>query len=257
LLKTAWLGRDVIGMVEGMAGLSDGMNAAGLAISLSFGGRAAKGRGFGIPLILRYVLEICTDVADAVEVLRAVPCHMAYNVTVVDHEGNHATVMLSPDRPPIVTDARATTNHQIGNEWPKYARHTRTLEREKHLQRALAAPYLDRAGFERLFLTAPLHSQRYGEGFGTVYTAVYRPAEGTMRLAWPGLASMDQSFSGFTETARTLAFTDGAPPTEASDDVAGNDRLWDVFHQRNEDHDLGSWHNLNSTALVQEQETSK
>jgi predicted choloylglycine hydrolase len=215
LLKSAWLGRDVIGMVEGMAGLSDGMNAAGLAVSLSFGGRAAKGPGFGIPLILRYVLELCADVADAVEALRALPCHMSYNVTLLDRQGRHATVMVAPDRPAMVTRARFATNHQLGVEWPRHARLSRTLEREQHLGARLAAPGLERGSLHDLFLAPPLYSLRYGQGFGTVYTAMYCPAEGAMQLAWPGLAPWRQSFAGFAEATRSLVYRDGATPTAA------------------------------------------
>ena len=91
LLSTRWRGRRVAGMVEGIVGLADGMNDAGLAASLTFGGRTVSIAGFGIPLIMRYVLEICTDVQQAVAALRAVPSHMSYNVTVADASGDWAT----------------------------------------------------------------------------------------------------------------------------------------------------------------------
>lgn len=216
LLDSAWLGRRVMGMVEGMAGLADGMNAAGLAVSLAFGGRPAIGRGFGIPLIVRYLLEVCSDVADALEALRLLPCHMSYNLTLLDRQGRHATVMLAPDRPPIVTEAPLATNHQIGVEWPRHARMTRTVEREQALARTLADPATDRHALRDAFLAAPLHSRRYREGFGTVYTAVYRPAEGSMELAWPGLAPLRQRFEGFSEGDRTITFTDHEAPRDTS-----------------------------------------
>ena len=38
------------------------MNDAGLAVSLTFGGRRALGTGFGIPLVVRYLLETCATV---------------------------------------------------------------------------------------------------------------------------------------------------------------------------------------------------
>lgn len=88
LLTTNWRGTRVIGMVEGMAGLADGMNEHGLAASLTFGGRVEVGKGFGIPLIMRYVLQMCRDVADAIEALRAVPSHMSYNITLADASGS-------------------------------------------------------------------------------------------------------------------------------------------------------------------------
>ena len=44
--------RRVIGMSDCLWGLLDGMNDAGLAVSLTFGGRRVLGDGFGIPLVV-------------------------------------------------------------------------------------------------------------------------------------------------------------------------------------------------------------
>jgi predicted choloylglycine hydrolase len=214
LLMSAWLGRRVIGMVEGMAGLADGMNEAGLAVSLAFGGRPVVGRGFGVPLIVRYLLEVCADVQDAIDALRGLPCHMSYNLTMVDAAGRGATVMLAPDRPPIVAGAALATNHQLGAEWPRHARLSRTLERAELLADALADPATDGDVLEQRFLAPPLHSRRYAEGFGTIYTAAYRPVRGAMRLSWPGLSPWRQSFQGFKADTRRLTFADGRAPRE-------------------------------------------
>ena len=134
MLLTRWRGRAVIGMVDGMAGLADGMNDAGLAVSLSFGGRAVTGPGFGIPLIMRYVLEICSDVAEAIEALRAIPSHMSYNITLIDRNCEWATVFVAPDRPSIVMPTPWSVNHQLGNEWPRHCRKSNTLKRGAHLE---------------------------------------------------------------------------------------------------------------------------
>ncbi len=225
LLKSAWLGRDVIGMVEGMAGLSDGMNAAGLAVSLAFGGKPVHGRGFGIPIILRYLLEVCSDVEQAVEALRAIPCHMAYNVILLDKSGRHAAVMLAHDRPAIVTDLRYQTNHQPGLIWPWYNRQTRSEERAALLQRLLERDGIDGAALEAAFLSDPLHVKGYGKGFGTVFTAVYRPLEGKVSLTWPGLTPWSKSFSNFVTDARSLQFSDGVAPKAAESGPAQR------FHQ--------------------------
>ncbi len=211
LMASAWLGRGVAGMVEGIAGLADGMNAAGLAVSLAFGGRPAMGPGFGVPLILRYALETCRDTQDAVEALRAVPCHMAYNVTLIDRDGRAATALLAPDRPAIVTAARFATNHQLGVEWPRHGRISRTEERAAHLEARLAGD-VDARGMMALFLAPPIHSRRYAEGFGTVYTAFYRPGSGAMALAWPGAPPWRQRLDGFVEGARRIRFPARALP---------------------------------------------
>jgi predicted choloylglycine hydrolase len=65
IYETAWTGRRVIGMSDCLWGLLDGVNDAGLAASLTFGGRPTVGDGFGIPLVIRYVLEVCADVTHA------------------------------------------------------------------------------------------------------------------------------------------------------------------------------------------------
>ncbi len=214
LLRSSWLGREVVGMVEGLAGLADGMNAAGLAVSLTFGGRPHFGRGFGIPIILRYLLEVCSDVAEAVEVLRAVPCHMSYNVTLLDRQGRHATVLLAHDRPSIVTEARSATNHQLGAAWPRYDRHTRSSERQAALAKVMRDAQLDGSALQSAFLTAPVHSRRYASGFGTVYTAAYRPGEGTVSLLWPGVTPWTKSFDSFDEEERSICYQDGQLPWE-------------------------------------------
>ena len=66
MANTGYLGRRVVGTEDCGWGLLDGVNDAGLAVSLTFGGRPQVGDGFGIPLILRYVLQTCTDVDQAV-----------------------------------------------------------------------------------------------------------------------------------------------------------------------------------------------
>lgn len=99
--RTAYTGhRRVLGTLDCLWGLLDGINDAGLAVSLTFGGRPQVGEGFGIPLVIRYVLEVCGTVEEAARALCRVPVHMSYNVTVLDGSGRWATAYLAPDRPP-------------------------------------------------------------------------------------------------------------------------------------------------------------
>ncbi len=66
MLYTKWL-KPVIGMSDCTWGLLDGMNADGLSASLAFGGRKISGDGFGIPLVIRYLLETASTVDEAVD----------------------------------------------------------------------------------------------------------------------------------------------------------------------------------------------
>lgn len=213
LLCTNWTGgRKVMGMVEGMSGLSDGINDAGLAASLTFGGRVNVGSGFGIPLIMRYLLEMCVDVQDALEVLRAIPSHMSYNVTLLDKQGHYATVYLAPDRPPMVTKQACTTNHQLGVEWPAHAELSETVKRSETLQQRLPQIH-NEAGLKQCFMQEPVFRTGYERGFGTVYTAAYRPHYQDVQLLWPGQPMIHQNLQQFYPTQQTVSYGVYAPDT--------------------------------------------
>ena len=53
ILLTRWSEWRVIGSTDCLIGLVDGMNDAGLAVSLTFGGRPTVGNGFGVPIVLQ------------------------------------------------------------------------------------------------------------------------------------------------------------------------------------------------------------
>ncbi len=182
--RTAYTGRRVLGMLDCLWGLLDGVNDAGLAVSLTFGGRPEVGEGFGIPLVIRYVLEVCGTTEEAVRVLSRVPVHMSYNVTVLDRSGDRVTVYLAPDRPARATSLAAATNHQGEVEWAPYVAAIRSVERLEYVEELLAGG-TDVAGAVAAFLDSPLYATRFHEGFGTLYTAEYRPVEGVARYYWP------------------------------------------------------------------------
>ena len=196
--STAYAGRRVLGMLDCLWGLLDGVNDAGLAVSLTFGGRPQVGEGFGIPLVIRYVLETCATAEQAVAALRRIPVHMSYNVTALDRGGSRATVYLAPDRPAHVTSRAVATNHQGKVEWAPYAAAIRTVEREEQLEELLTAGADVQAVLAAL-LRPPLYATKFGAGFGTLYTAEYRPAEGVASYHWPGQTwthALDQLGSG-------------------------------------------------------------
>ena len=203
ILRTKWQGRGVIGTSDGLFGLVDGVNEAGLAISLTFGGRRIVGTGFGVPLILRYVLQTCTDTEEAGRALARLPTHMSYNVTVLDAKRRYLTAMMAPDRPTIITHAAVATNHQENIDWVSHARFTATVERERFLLQRLTLHVDPEEKFIGAFLKPPLYSTAFTAGFGTLYTAVYRPRKRQMEVRWPG-AVWPFSFTDFQESARRI-----------------------------------------------------
>jgi hypothetical protein len=80
------------------------------------------------------------------------------------------------------------------------------LERARHLDVLLSDPAIDAPRLAEAFLTPPLFSNSYADGFGTVYTACYRPESGAMSLMWPGQEPRHWSFTEFPETSTQVAY---------------------------------------------------
>ncbi len=206
LLKTCWNGKQVMAMSDCLWGVLDGMNEDGLAVSLAFGGRKSLGEGFGIPLILRYILEFCDTTAQATEALSRIPSHMAYNVTVLDRAGAHATVFISPDKETIVSRRTLATNHQDTVDWPEHARATASLDRAHVLTLRLQDPHETHERFVARFLEPPLYQLNHAHGWGTLYTTTYNPQRGVLTCRWPGYM-LERTLQDFTEQSIALRFS--------------------------------------------------
>ena len=195
-LHSAWNGTRTLVASDCLWGVLDGVNEHGLVVSLAFGGRREVGDGFGIPLILRYVLETCRTVAEGALVLQRVPSHMSYNVSLLDASGDTVVAAVAPDRSTSILRESVATNHQRALEWSKYDRFTKSAERERYLCDLLDSEDMNAVAFERRFLRKPLYNTRYDRAFGTIYTAAYRPADRSARYLWPAL-SVEQSIDRF------------------------------------------------------------
>lgn len=205
ILHSRWNGRGVLAMVDCLWGVLDGVNEAGLAISLTFGGRRVVGEGFGIPLVLRYILETCDTAQQAGAVLKRVPVHMAYNVTALDASGDFVTALVAPGEQTRLRPLTIATNHQGQVDWHNYARATATVERERFLQFRLQDPDMTSERLIDSFHRSPLYTTAYGQGFGTLYTAVYWPKRRAARFSWPD-GDWPQSLEAFTEGTRRQRF---------------------------------------------------
>ncbi len=211
---TAWTGRGVIGTGDSLWGLLDGLNEDGLAVSLTFGGRRLAGHGFGIPLVVRYLLETCASVPEAEMALRRLPVHLAHNLTLLDRAGRFSTAYLAPDREPVIAPVAVATNHQDVVDWPEYTALTRSHERETLITRLLADPAVTPEAFADAFLVPPIFNSAGAGHFGTLYTAVLRPVDGVVEYRWPGFR-WRQAFEAFepgTHVELLAAGPDGPAP---------------------------------------------
>lgn len=207
--RTVWNNRAVIASTDCLVGVLDGINGAGLAVSLSFGGSRETGTGFGAPMVVRYLLEFCENVHEAADVLRRIPVHMAYNIMMLDADGDYLTAFTTPDGPTIIRRTPATTNHQDRVAWPRHAEATATLERERRLFELLGNRKLSQADIVARFLKPPLYQTEYARGYGTLYTAVYNTASRTAEFIWPD-NRWTLPMSGFEDRTYTFNVADSS-----------------------------------------------
>ena len=206
-MKTNWV-KPVMAMTDCMWGVLDGINGDGLAVSLSFGGRQVYGEGFGIPLLLRYVLETCSTAQEGAETLQRLPVHMQYNVTLIDKHGQSYTVFLAPDRPTEILRVPYATNHQHHVEWVEYGNMTHTQERLQFIESCIWDKEETYYGLLNKFFKPPLYNTDFLKGFGTLYTSVYKPNDGKVDLLWPH-KRISQSFESFREDQWIINLSQG------------------------------------------------
>lgn len=186
--------RPVIGTQDGGWGLLDGMNGAGLSVSLTFGGRVTQGPGFAIIIVLRYLLETCDTVDQALARLSAIPVCVPQNITLVDHH-QAVTVYTGPDIAMLRAPDACAANHQHFPVPSDQEHNTRTTERIMAIRSS--GPSV------AAMLKPPIYSGNYDGGLGTVYTACYRPEAGQVTYYWPG-RRWELSFGKFRPEARTV-----------------------------------------------------
>jgi predicted choloylglycine hydrolase len=178
--------RPVLGMNDVLWGMLDGVNDAGLAVSLTYGGRPDVGPGLSVLLVVRYLLETCESVAEAWEAVRRLPFATVQNLTLVDRS-EAMSVFVGPDREATRAADVCVANHQDRPVPPEQEQASATVARQQALR---DAPSLDT-------LRKPPVYVPFNGAFGTLYTAAYRPAEGRVTYLWPD-QRIEQSLSNFT-----------------------------------------------------------
>jgi len=207
LMRSKFGQREVIAMLDCMSGVLDGINSDGLAVSMSFGGREEFGEGFGISIILRYLLEFAGDVKEASELIRRVPVQGAYNIMLLDSEANFETVEIDAGREPAFIGKRVATNHQADSHWPLYEEKVFTHARYQHLYNVTTDREHTANAFTREFLQFPLYHTRFARGFGTLYDAAFYPQRKTCEYFWPH-NNWEFDFEDFDERDYHIAFID-------------------------------------------------
>ncbi len=207
LMHSKFAQRRVIAMLDCMSGVLDGINDDGLAVSMSFGGREEFGEGFGISILLRYLLEFAGNVKEACELIKRIPVQGAYNIMLLDREANSETVELGTAREPHFVGGQVSTNHQIDSSWPLYEEKVFTHARHQHLQGIIADRQHTAASFTHEFLQSPLYQTRFARGFGTLYNAAFYPQRSGCEYFWPN-HRWQFDFDNFNACEYHIAFID-------------------------------------------------
>jgi predicted choloylglycine hydrolase len=185
VLRSAWHGQQVMALTDCLWGALDGVNEHGLSVAIAFGGRPVVGDGFGIGLVVRYLLEFAASVDDAVAMLHRIPIQLTYNIALVDAGGRSAIVYVAPDREPVVSGVVTAANRQGPTMWPEHAEFCATVPREQAMAEAVANPYNGVPELVNQFLSEPIHRSTATSTWGTVYTAAYDSDHRMLELSWP------------------------------------------------------------------------
>ncbi|WP_156288703.1 C45 family autoproteolytic acyltransferase/hydolase [Oceanobacillus salinisoli] len=104
------VGFAVIGPQQRVTGRMDGMNEKGLVMGYNSIHRKKPGDGFICHMIGRMILETCTNVEDALSLLKEIPHRHSFSYILLDKKEETYIVEASP-RSVEVRQSRACTNH--------------------------------------------------------------------------------------------------------------------------------------------------
>ncbi|HVQ17710.1 MAG TPA: C45 family peptidase [Actinomycetes bacterium] len=211
VMASAWHGTQVMAMADCVWGALDGVNQHGLSVAIAFGGRPVVGEGFGIGLVVRYLLEFARDVTEALDMLRRVPVQLSYNVALVDASGQSAIAYIAPDRDLMVSGEATVANRQGTTEWPEHAAFCDTVGREMAMVEAVSDPQTSAQQVIDRFLQPPIYRSTAISTWGTVYTAVYDCDRRTVDLKWPD-DTWSLSLGAFAEQSRARRSLVAIPP---------------------------------------------
>ncbi|OJJ22154.1 hypothetical protein BKI52_08945 [marine bacterium AO1-C] len=137
---------DFVGHSDVFIGKMDGMNEKGLAVGINFVDSEERKPGINFSLMVRYLLERCTTVNEAVEVLSEAPIGSSNNYLIADAQQQMAVVEVTPGKRTVRYPSPEqafiySTNHFISPEMKTHNSATpnwsKSQERAQGLEQAL------------------------------------------------------------------------------------------------------------------------
>lgn len=183
-------GKSTHGNSQLIIGRLDGMNVDGLVVGLHFVNNDSYVKGFLCSTIVRIVLEKCSSVPEALDLLHELPHAASYNYSLLDKHGNAAVAECTPNRTSVRRGETVLfcTNHFQNKSMETYNRPQVSHSYKRiHAMQDLSVPH-DVKEIHQFFAkeSSPLFYKNYDEFFGTLHTVSYIPNKGEALLTAGG-----------------------------------------------------------------------
>lgn len=166
-----------VGPSSRIIGRMDGMNEKGLAMGYNFTHRKQPGDGFVCYMIGRILLETCSTVQEAVELLKEIPHRGSFSYVVQDRNGESAIVEASPRAVNVRKDAACTNHFEI----QQHENRNYLKDSYERLNAIRQQPVAAKDAYQafRLFndVDRGVFSKLYKSWAGTIHTSAYLPKE--------------------------------------------------------------------------------
>ncbi|MFB9974424.1 C45 family autoproteolytic acyltransferase/hydrolase [Allobacillus sp. GCM10007489] len=160
-----------------ITGRIDGMNEKGLVMGYNFTHSKKSGNGFLCNMIGRLILENCSNVEEAVDLLKEIPHRHSFSYVLLDPSGESFVIEASP-RKVIARKSNVCTNHfHLLDEENRY-RQEETRQREQTIQEQQKHSTNPMEAFR--VMNDPQYdvfSKKYDASAGTIHTSAYFPKE--------------------------------------------------------------------------------
>ncbi|RCW74912.1 C45 family autoproteolytic acyltransferase/hydolase [Saliterribacillus persicus] len=171
-------GYATIGPTMQITGRSDGLNEKGLTMGYNFVNRIGSDTGFICNMIGRMILEMCSNVEEAIDLLKEIPHRHSFSYILADGSGNKAIVEASSRKVMVNrTNFPICTNHFFSlTEENRYRMEESNIRLDAMKNKA--TPGLSKEDAFKL-LNDPsqgVFSEKYGAWAGTLHTAWYEPS---------------------------------------------------------------------------------